>query len=30
MYQLILLHSYDYLQKTSIKRNVAIEEDKQP
>ena len=30
MYQLILLHSCAYLQKTSIKINVATSEDKQP
>ena len=30
MYQLILLHSCAYLQKTSIKINVATNEDKQP
>ena len=30
MYQLILLHSCDYLQKTSIKINVATDKGKQP
>ena len=30
MYQLILLHSHDYLQKTLIKINVATDEGKQP
>ena len=30
MYQLILLHSCDYLQKTSIKIKVATDEGKQP
>ena len=30
MYQLIPLHSCDYLQKTSIKINVATDEGKQP
>ena len=30
MYQLISLHSCDYLQKTSIKINVATDEGKQP
>ena len=30
MYQLISLHPYDYLLKTSIKINVATDEGKQP
>ena len=30
MYQLILLHSCDYLQKTSIKINVVTDEGKEP
>ena len=30
MYQLIPLHSCDYLQKTSIKINMATDEGKQP
>ena len=30
MYQLISLHSCDYLQKTSMKTNVATDEGKQP
>ena len=30
MYQLIPLHSFDYLQKISIKINVATDEGKEP